>query len=316
MRGSEAVDVQDAATELGRVIASHGRHVLVESAQGERISCTLLGRRLEAVCGDEVRWRTSDSAGRGVVFERKPRRTALTRSSGTGASEVVVANITQLVVVFAPLPEPDFFIVDRYLAAAELSGLEALVVLNKVELADTGDACQAELAAYGRIGYTNLACSAASGTGVPALHEALRANVTVVVGQSGVGKSSLANCLLPGLDAETAELTRSTVEGRHITSVATLHHLPGGGDLIDSPGVRDYAPGIELLGDPVRAFREFAVPAADCRFKDCRHLREPDCKVRQAVDTGLIAPRRYESYRRLLRLQTTLGEKRTRKERR
>jgi ribosome biogenesis GTPase len=288
------------------VIASHGRHLLVETADGERHACTLFGRRLDAVCGDEVRWRRAGQRGHGVVVERLPRRTTLARSDARGRSEAIVANLTQLVVVSAGLPKPDFFVIDRYLAAGESSGIDCLVVLNKIDLPASREAL-AEIENYTAMGYRTLECGALSGAGIGDLRRALRDAVSVLVGQSGVGKSSLANRLLPGLNAETAELSRATVEGRHVTSVATLHRLPEGGAIIDSPGVRDFAPGLEHLSDPAAVFREFREPATRCRFADCRHLKEPDCGVRTALEAGAILPRRYESYRRLARLLTRLA---------
>ena len=299
-------------TSVGRVIASHGRHVMVETSDERRVPCSLSARRLQVVCGDEVRWRLSDSAGTGVVLDRLPRRSTLSRTSAQGQNEVVVANISQLIVVFAPEPKPDFFIVDRYIAAAELHGLKAVVVLNKCELISESDACDVELATFAQIDYPTARCSATTGDGMQALRSRLEREVSVLVGQSGVGKSTLANSLLPGLDAETAVLSRGTMEGQHVTSVSTLHHLPNSGDLIDSPGVRDYAPALESLTDPAHVFREFAAPAALCRFQDCRHLREPDCGVQRAVEAGAIAARRYESYRRLLRLHARMREARPR----
>ena len=299
-------------TLVGRVIASYGRHVVVEDPNQRRIRCRLAARRLQVVCGDEVQWR-EDGAGQGIVLEQLPRRSVLSRINTQGQTEAVVANITQLIVIFAPEPAPDFFIVDRYIAAAELYGLKAGVVLNKAELTAESDACRAELAGYGQIGYPTCSCSALASRGVDELRALLQNEVSVLVGQSGVGKSTLANWLLPGLEAQTAALSRSTMEGQHVTSAATLLHLPFGGDLIDSPGVRDYAPALELLVDAAHAFREFATPAMQCRFQDCRHLREPDCGVRQAVEAGNIAQRRYESYRRLLRLQAKLRETRPRR---
>jgi ribosome biogenesis GTPase / thiamine phosphate phosphatase len=295
-------------TELigGRVIASHGRHVLVETANGGRHPCTLFGRRLDAVCGDEVRWQPDAKSTRGVVVERLPRRTWLARSDSRGRSEVIVSNLSQLVVVSAGLPKPDFFVIDRYLAAGESSGIRCIVVLNKIDLAESRDALR-ELENYAAIGYPTVECGALSSAGMGDLRRALRDQVSVLVGQSGVGKSSLANRLLPGLNAETAELSRATVEGRHVTSVATLHRLPEGGAIVDSPGVRDFAPALESLSDPAAAFREFREPASQCRFADCRHLKEPDCAVRAGLEAGAISPRRYESYRRLARLHERLA---------
>ncbi len=294
------------------MIASHGRHVMVETQHQRRVPCSLSARRLQVVCGDEVQWRLSDSAGSGIVLERLPRRSTLSRTNAQGQNEVVVANISQLIVIFAPEPAPDFFIVDRYIAAAELHGLKAVVVLNKCELSGDSEDCEAELATFAQIGYATVRCSATAGDGLAMLRSSLASEVSVLVGQSGVGKSTLANALLPGLDAETAALSRGTMEGQHVTSVSTLHHLPGGGDLIDSPGVRDYAPALDSLSDPAHVFREFAAPAALCRFQDCRHLREPDCGVQRAVEAGSITARRYESYRRLLRLHSRMREARPR----
>jgi ribosome biogenesis GTPase len=281
---------------------------VIETASAERLLCQLAGRRLEVVCGDEVHWHPSGNAREGIVVERLPRRSTLSRTDGVGRCETVVANVTQLLVVLAPQPEPDFFIIDRYVAAAELTDVPAVLVLNKADLPDyEPKSCRAELAMFARNGYPALECSATTGFGLEQLAMQLKDHTTVVVGQSGVGKTSLANRLLPGLDAVTAELSRATAEGKHTTSVSTLHHLPSGGDLIDSPGVRDFAPAIELLTEPARGFREIHARAKECRFKDCRHLREPNCAVRAAVETGVITERRYESYRRLLRLSEDLA---------
>jgi len=302
---SNATDAQ--APAAGRVIASHGRHLLVESAGHARISCTLFGRKLEAVCGDEVRWLPADRENHGIVVELAPRRTSLARTDSHGRTEIIVANLTQLVIVCAGLPRPDFFITDRYLVAAELAGIGSIVILNKADLPESRNAAE-ELARYAAIGYPALECSATTGAGLDQLQHRLMGQVSVFAGQSGVGKSSIANRLMPGLNAETAELSRATVEGRHVTSVATLHHLPGSGDIIDSPGVRDFAPAIKQLADPALGFREMREPATRCRFADCRHLREPDCGVRSAVDAGGISARRYESYRRLARLHERLSQ--------
>ncbi len=294
--------------QVGRVIASHGRQAIVEGPDGRRSPCKISGRRLEVACGDEVRWRTNDAGAEGLVVERLPRRSALMRTDGAGRAQTVAANITQLLVVVAPKPAPDFFIVDRYVAAAELLEIRAMLVLNKIDL-DGAElaACRRELAVFAQLGYPVLECSAGKDIGIGALRDALNGQTTILAGQSGAGKSSLANRILPGLNAATSGLSRLTAEGKHTTSVSTLHHLPSGGDLIDSPGVRDYAPAIEWLVQPAHGFREFTRLASRCRFNDCRHLREPGCAVRAAVESGAIAARRYESYRRLLRLREELA---------
>lgn len=291
----------------GRVIASHGRRVLLEADDGARIPCAVLGRDLQINCGDEVLWEPDVDAGRGIVVERRPRRSSLERTNAQGGTEVVVANLTQLIAVVAHEPAPDFFIVDRFLAAAQLAGIRAAIVRNKIDLAhDDGPSLDAELGYYAAIGYEVLGCSSADGAGVTELETRLAGEVSILVGQSGVGKSSLANRLVPGLRAATDELTAATAEGRHVTSVSTLHHLPRGGDLIDSPGVRDFAPAVQRIVDPALAFREFGPLLGQCRFADCRHLREPDCAVLAAVAAGTISARRYESFKRLGRLREQL----------
>lgn len=292
----------------GRVIASHGRRVLVQNAEGHRVPCAIRGRDLQISCGDEVRWRYDVGGDRGIVLERRPRRSVLQRANSSGGTEVVVANLTQLIVVVAHEPTPDFFIVDRFLAAAELAGIRAALARNKIDATGDADATlDAELENYARMGYATIACSSTDGTGMDALRQQLCNEVSVLVGQSGVGKSSLANQLIPGLEAETAELSAATEEGRHVTSVSTLHPLPGGGDLVDSPGVRDFAPAIERILHPTLVFREFVEPSARCRFSDCHHLREPDCAVRAGVESGAISARRYESFKRLSRLREQLA---------
>lgn len=308
MRRELEPPVAEQNAQTGRVIASHGRRVLVQSAEAHRVPCAIRGRDLQISCGDEVRWRYDVGGDRGIVLERLPRRSVLERANSSGGTEVVVANLTQLIVVVAHEPTPDFFIVDRFLAAAELSGIRAALARNKIDAPGNADGMlDAELENYARIGYITVACSGTHGTGMDVLRRQLGNEVSVLVGQSGVGKSSLANQLIPGLQAETAELSAATEEGRHVTSVSTLHPLPDGGDLIDSPGVRDFAPAIERITNATLAFREFAALANRCRFSDCRHLREPDCAVHAAVEDGSISARRYESFKRLSRLREQLA---------
>lgn len=295
----------------GRVIASHGRRVLLETADGGRVPCAVLGRDLQVLCGDEVTWRPDVDVSRGIVVERLPRRSVLERANARGGTEAVVANLTQLIVVLAHEPEPDFFMIDRFLAAAELAGIRAAIVRNKIDAA-SGDAerdaqLKTELEYYAALTYDVISCSSVDGAGLAELEHELAGQVSVLAGQSGVGKSSLANRLVPGLRAATDELTAATAEGKHVTSVSTLHRLPQGGDLVDSPGVRDFAPAIERIVDPALAFREIVAAAAGCRFADCRHLREPDCQVRAAVANGAISARRYESFKRLSRLREQLA---------
>lgn len=294
-----------AADEPGRVVAVFGRHVLVEDQEGERHSCILSGRRLRPVCGDRVSWRRPRDDSDGLVTDIGQRDTELARPSRRGEREVLAANITQVIVVAAPKPLPDPFLVDRYLAAAELAGAQAVLAYNKSDL--DPDGAGLDLDEFSRIGYPVLRVSARDGTGLEALRRKLTGQTSILVGHSGVGKSSIMNALLPDAEIRTAALSMSTGEGRHTTTASVLHRLPEGGEVIDSPGVRDYAPPPIANRDVARAFREIVPLTRQCRFSNCLHMKEPGCAVKQAVESGTVSPRRYESYRRLVRLMEKLA---------
>lgn len=290
------------------VIATFGRHLLVRESDGRERQSRPFGRGLLVVCGDTVRCRESPRNGEVHVLELSSRRNALYRSNARGASEPVVANLSQLLVMLAPNPVPDLFVLDRYLAAATSAGIAASLVVNKSELG-IDPALRTELDVYRAAGYEWVACSAHTGSGMEALLGLCAGSVTALVGQSGVGKSSLIRKLVPDARAAVGDLVRQE-EGRHTTSVARLFDLPGGGSLIDSPGVRDFAPSIDRLDPGHLGFIEVARLAVSCRFSDCRHLREPGCAVSAAAATGALHPRRYESYRRLRRLHERLSKAR------
>ncbi len=293
--------------QSGRVVAAFGRHVLVEDSDGERHRCMIAGRRLRPVCGDRVRWARAADQSNSLLVAIEPRHNELARPSRRGHTEVLAANIDQILVVVAPVPQPDPFIVDRYLAAAELMDADACVVLNKCEL--EGAAAAIDLQQFGQAGYTTFVTSAETGEGLARLAESMHQKTSIFVGQSGVGKSSLLNALMPELELAVDQVSRATGEGKHTTTASVLHHLHGGGEIIDSPGVRDFAPPTMDTRMVARGFREIAELAVGCRFADCMHLREPDCAVKQAVESGKVAARRYESYRRLVRLMEQLGER-------
>ena len=292
-------------TVTGQVIAAFGRHMLVRVDGGAERRARPFGRALTVVCGDQVRCRVDAHHEELHVLEVINRRNALYRSNLRGVAEPVVANLTGLLVVLAPLPLPDFFVIDRYLAAATSAGIAATLVLNKADLG-VDEAVAAELAVYLACGYHTLRCSAEAGLGLEELRAALRpGSVAALVGQSGVGKSSLVRCLVPGLEIEIGALVREE-EGRHTTTAARRYELPHGAALIDSPGVRDFAPAVESLDERSLGFVEVERLAPGCRFADCRHMREPACAVQAAAASGEMHPRRYESYRRLRRLREEL----------
>jgi ribosome biogenesis GTPase len=296
--------------EPGRVIASFGRAVQVEDERGEIVDCAVFGRRLEIVCADRVLFERG-AARQGLVHELLPRRTAITRLNSRGESELVATNATQLVVVIANPPLPDFFLADRYLAAAEAVGIPGLIVLNKIDMESArAEECREELATYEQLGYRTALVSAHTGAGLAGLLDALRGHTSLFVGQSGVGKSSLLNALSPEAATRIREIVAKTGKGSHTTTRTGLFKLPGGGELLDSPGVRDFAPGPDLLTHAVDGFREIVAAASACRFGDCQHIEEPDCAVLAAVESGAITERRYRSYRQLRDVVERLSRKR------
>jgi ribosome biogenesis GTPase / thiamine phosphate phosphatase len=293
------------------VIAAFGRHLRVR-AGGTEMRARPSGRKHSIVCGDRVRCEIDRKHDEVLIVDVLPRKTLLARASMRGDSEPVVANITRLVVVVAPVPRPDFFVVDRYLCAATAAGIAGALAVNKSDLESPGD-LREEVAAYVAAGYSQLRCSANEGSGLEDLRALLSSGISVLVGQSGVGKSSLVRALLPQAAVTTGELMRED-EGRHTTTASSSYQLdPGqvsGGTLIDSPGVRDFAPAIDHLDEKTLGFPEVAARFPGCRFLDCKHLQEPDCAVIAAVETREMHARRYESYRRLRRLYSDLVEAR------
>ena len=303
--------MNDAATADefdAEVIAAFGRHLLVRAADARELRARPSGRRLSIVCGDRVRCEFDRKHDELLIVEVLPRRTLLARANLRGESEPIVANITRLVVVVAPVPAPDWFIVDRYLCAATAAGIAGAIAVNKSDLA-TNKTDNDELAALVGVGYSHVTCSAVNGAGLDALKALLAQGVSVLVGQSGVGKSSMVNALLPQLAIETGGLMREE-EGRHTTTASRSYPLSAGGTLIDSPGVRDFAPAIGQLDSQTLGFPEVDQRASGCRFQDCRHMQEPGCAITAAVEAGDMSARRYESYRRLRRRYEELIEAR------
>ena len=283
----------------------HRRHVVVESDDGQRVSCKSRKRSLGPLVGDRVAWQL-EADGTGIVNEIVDRRSTLNRIDSRGKPEPIAANLSQLIVVTAAVPNPDWSLLDRYLVGAETQHLKALIVFNKTDLLPQPPV---ELQTYRKIGYSVFATSAKRGDGLVELAQAMRGERSAMVGQSGVGKSSLINALLGETRQSVGALTEKGRQGRHTTTSTALYRLAGGAELVDSPGVRSYAPYLEDPRDLAFGFKEFQAQLGQCRFDNCRHMAEPDCAIKLACERGAIDTRRYESYATLLGTLDQLRER-------
>ena len=243
---------------------------------------------------------TEDGAGAWAIEGILPRKTLLTRPDPFLAprQQVIAANVDQLLIV-SSWKEPDLWheLIDRYLIAAALSGIDPIVCVNKSDLIDDEDEYEAATRVYRRMGYRTLATSAITGRGVPDLSEALAGKLTVVVGLSGAGKSSLMSAAQPDLDIRVGEISEAHRQGRHTTTRATLYKFDRGGYVADTPGIREFALAGLTLGELPLYFPEIDELAAECRFSNCAHLEEPRCAVREAESQGRVAASRVASYR-------------------
>jgi ribosome biogenesis GTPase len=280
----------------GQIVASFGRRYLVELADSSTLDCVTRGRRGSLACGDRVTIARS-ARGQGVIEAVAPRTTLLFRSD-RARQKLVAANVTQIVIVVAPVPAFDEDLVNRCLAAAEHGGMSALIALNKVDLPQA-PAALSSLELYRGLGYRLVALSARHDLGPLVSH--LKGQTSVLVGQSGMGKSTIINGLLPAAAVRVAEISAALDSGRHTTTHTRLYHLDDASHVIDSPGMQLF--GLHHLEGPelTDAFVEFRPWLGQCRFRDCRHVSEPGCAIAAACANGNISARRLASYRALAR---------------
>lgn len=292
----------------GQVISRFGQHADIEAADGSVQRCNLRRTIKSLVTGDRVVWRAAlqnNEEGRvnGIVEAVHERESVLTRPDFYDGLKPIAANINQIVIVSAILPELSLNIIDRYLVACETLGVEPLIVLNKIDLLnDESRALVNDLMnIYRNIGYRVLEVSGHTGEGIDALTAALAGRISIFAGQSGVGKSSLLNTLLP----ETADILVNNVSdvsglGQHTTTASRLYHFPHGGDVIDSPGVREFGLWHLTPEQVTQGFTEFRDYLGGCKFRDCKHGDDPGCALRDAVENGKISAERFENYHRIL----------------
>lgn len=282
-------------TADGLVLTRFSRHADIETGEGKRIHCSIRPNIDSLVAGDQVIWQ-AEGAKQGIVLSRYPRHSMLGRPDKRGDFKPVAANISQIMVVVAAKPELSWSLLDSYLVMAEHLSLPACIVLNKTDLAC--ETIQQELLDYYQpLGYSVLFTSKQGHAGYEQLQEALNHQTSVFVGQSGVGKSSLIAGLLPHEDKiQTAEISISSELGCHTTSNSRLYHIPSGGALIDSPGVREFGLWHMPLNEIAQGFREFKPFISECKFRNCNHKDNPGCAIIKALEEGKLSQKRYDSF--------------------
>jgi ribosome biogenesis GTPase len=289
--------------EAGQIVAAFGRQYLARLADGSEITCLTRGKKSEVACGDEVEIkRTADASlengtgAQGVIERIAPRRSLLHRSDAF-REKLIAANVTQIIVVVAAEPSFSDELLARCLIAAFDQQLAVLIVLNKCDLSDAANAARKRLAPYTAIGYRVLELSAKQD--VSALRPFLTGHISVLVGQSGMGKSTLINALLPDAQAATREISTALDSGKHTTTHARLYRIDANSGLIDCPGVQAFGLHHLSFGGIEQGFVEFAQYLGQCRFHDCRHAHEPGCALRNAVTEGKIDARRLELFQQI-----------------
>lgn len=305
----ELDDTQLGKATEGLVISRFGQHADIEAADGSITRCNIRRTISSLVTGDKVVWRpalqTQENVRvNGIVEAVHERTSVLTRPDYYDGIKPIAANIDQIIIVSAILPELSLNIIDRYLVACETLNIEPLIVLNKVDMLDAESRAMVSewMQIYKDIGYRVLEVSSYTKEGLEALTQALIGRISIFAGQSGVGKSSLLNTLLPTMEESILvnQVSDNSGLGQHTTTASRLYHFPLGGDVIDSPGVREFGLWHLTPEQVTKGFIEFRPFLGGCKFRDCKHNDDPGCLITEAVDKGEIAPTRFENYHRIL----------------
>lgn len=295
-------DQPESTDQLGLVVSYFGNSVAVETDDGQVFQCHLRRNQELPLVGDYVYWQRDQEGETGVITGIKPRKSLLARGDGRGKMKPIAANLDTVVIVMAPPPIFSEHLIDRYLIAAELLGIDAILVMNKADLLnETSEKdADAHLAPYASVPYPTIKSSIYLDNGMEDLRTILANKTAVLVGPSGVGKSSIISALGASDTIRIGEVSPKGA-GRHTTTATRLYHLPSGGRLIDSPGVREFNLWPVTKADVLRGFKEFHDVEGECKFRDCQHTAEPGCAVQAAVANGKINPQRYASYQEFMK---------------
>lgn len=284
---------------LGTIVAAHGRHYLAE-VDGAMLQCVTRGKKTNVAVGDIVHLKKT-SEDQAVIEKIEERKTLLYRSDQY-KSKLLAANLTRLFIVVATEPSFTDDLVSRALVAAEAAGIEAHLILNKIDVEEQLARARERVAVYTSMGYPlhELSARAHPEHAVATLMPLLEGQTSILIGQSGMGKSSLINLLVPEADIAVREISEALDTGKHTTTFTRLYRLPNGGTIIDSPGFQEFGLYHLTEGMLERAFVDFAPYLGGCKFYNCHHLAEPQCAVLQAVADGKVARMRHELYAQLV----------------
>jgi len=283
--------------ETGLVIAGYGAQLIIEDQKGQQIPCTWRQNLGTIVVGDQVIWQRIDDS-HGVISAILSRKSLLERPNFHGKTKPVAANIHQMFIVCSPIPALQFALIDRYLVAVELADIKPVIVVNKIDLLSKEELNQLkqEMQRYSDIEYEVLYVSSNTRNGLKSLESALESKFSILVGQSGVGKSSTIKALLPDIDIQIGEISTISKLGKHTTSASRLYHLSQGGAIIDSPGVRDFGLWHLEKESIALGFTEFTPYLGKCKFSNCSHINEPSCAILDALKEKKISRARWENY--------------------
>lgn len=279
----------------GLLIAHFGATSEVEDTEGKIVRCHLPKNLESVITGDRVLWRPENNTG--VVVNRLPRRSLLSRTESNGKCKPLAANIDAIIIVTAP-PTVSEYLIDRYIVAAEHLQIPAVILHNKTDLCSANEA-KLRLAAYEKIGYPTLFSSTLTENGLDHLAQFLQNKTCVLVGTSGVGKSSIIASFVSDQRVRVGE-TSSQGLGKHTTTMTRLYHLPNNSHLIDSPGVREFGLWHMTPNEVINGFIEFKTFLGQCKFRDCQHMKEPGCAIQKAVAEGKISEKRFESFKEIV----------------
>ena len=307
----DELQLDETSTQTARVISHHGRQLYAETESLEKIKCKIRQNLGDIACGDYVivqrahadgKDQTAAKDSQNVVVAVKDRNNLLKKTGFAGAIKPVAANIGQVVIVTSIKPKPNPYLIDRYLTAAENLPSDALILINKVDLIDHESKRMADdlTALYQDIGYRVISTSIKQDIGIDETSEALSNTTSILVGLSGVGKSSIIKAILPKEEIRIGETSAATGEGKHTTTVSALYHLKGNGIVIDSPGVRDFTPTNSSIDEITHGFIDVRQFNGRCKFANCSHHNEPECAMKQAVVDGQLDEQRFKNYLRLV----------------